>query len=130
VPRVGGYWGDSCATFTVAGEASPALRDPHARGREALARAVELVRPGARARDVDAAIRDGLDYPHHTGHGVGTAYHEEPRVVPDAGAVLEPGMVVALEPGVYGDGFGVRLEQVVLVTPDGAEILSGHSLDL
>jgi Xaa-Pro aminopeptidase len=130
VPRVGGYWGDSCATFTVAGEASPALRAAPARVRAALARAVELVRPGARARDVDAAIRDGLDYPHHTGHGVGTAYHEEPRVVPDAGAVLEPGMVVALEPGVYGDGFGVRLEQVVLVTPDGAEILSGHSLDL
>jgi Xaa-Pro aminopeptidase len=83
-----------------------------------------------RAGELDAQIRAGLDYPHHTGHGLGTGYHEEPRIVPDAETVLEPGMVVALEPGVYGDGLGARVEQVVLVTEDGCEILSGHPLEL
>lgn len=130
VPRLAGYWGDSCATFAVGGEPSAVLADAHRRSREALARAVDSVRPGVRAGELDAAIRPGLDYPHHTGHGLGTAYHEEPRVVPGSEVVLEPGMVVALEPGVYGDGAGARVEQVVLVTADGGEILSGHELGL
>ena len=118
VPRPAAYWGDSCATFVVGGEGSPGLREAHRRSREALSRAVELVRPGARAGDIDAAIRSGLDYPHHTGHGLGTGYHEEPRIVPESDTVLEPGMVVALEPGVYDEdaGEGVRVEQIVVVT--------------
>ena len=132
MPRPAAYWGDSCATFVVGGEGSPGLREAHRRSREALARAVELVRPGARAGDIDAAIRSALDYPHHTGHGLGTGYHEEPRIVPESDTVLEPGMVVALEPGVYdGDaGEGVRVEQIVVVTGNGCEVLSGHDLDL
>jgi len=130
VPRLAGYWGDSCATLVVGGEADGPLREAHRRAREALARAVELVSPGVRAGDLDAEIRPGLEYPHHTGHGLGTAYHEEPRIVPGGETVLEPGMVVALEPGVYEDGVGARVEQVVLVTRDGCEILSGHALEL
>ena len=132
VPRPAAYWGDSCATFVVGGEGSPGLREAHRRSREALSRAVELVRPGARAADIDAAIRSGLDYPHHTGHGLGTGYHEEPRIVPESDTVLEPGMVVALEPGVYDEdaGEGVRVEQIVVVTDDGCEVLSSHDLEL
>ena len=132
VPRPAAYWGDSCATFVVDGEGSPGLREAHRRSREALSRAVELVRPGARAGDIDAAIRSGLDYPHHTGHGLGTGYHEEPRIVPGSDTILEPGMVVALEPGVYDEdaGEGVRVEQIVVVTDDGCEVLSSHDLDL
>jgi Xaa-Pro aminopeptidase len=130
VPRRGAYWGDSCATFVVGGEPDAALTEMHRRALGALTRAIEQVRPGVRAAHLDAAIRPGLDYPHHTGHGLGTAYHEEPRIVPGAEIVLEPGMVVALEPGLYADGIGVRVEQVVLVTPDGCEILSGHALEL
>ena len=57
-------------------------------------------------------------------------YHEEPRIVPGSTVVLEPGMVIALEPGSYGDGEGVRVEQIVLVTDDGCEVLSGHDLAL
>lgn len=129
VPRRDGYWGDSCATIPV-GRPSGTARERHGAVREALARAVAGVRPGVRAGDLDALARDGLDYPHHTGHGLGTAWHEEPRIVPGGTTVLEPGMVVALEPGSYGDGQGIRVEQVVLVTSDGCEILSGHELEL
>ncbi len=128
-PRVGGVWGDSCATV-VAGEASAAVRDAHRRVHEALERAYDAVRPGVRAGDADALVRRGLDYPHHTGHGIGGAYHEEPRLVPGSDTVLRPGMVIALEPAWYGDDAGLRLEHVVLVTEDGCEDLSRHELSL
>lgn len=129
VPRRDGYWGDSCATIPV-GRASATARERHGAVRDALERAVEGVRPGVTTGELDALARDGLDYPHHTGHGLGTGWHEEPRIVPDGATVLEPGMVIALEPGSYGDGEGVRVEQVVLVTRDGCEVLSGHELEL
>jgi Xaa-Pro aminopeptidase len=129
VPRRDGYWGDSCATVAV-GEPGETARARHRAAREALARGVEAVRPGVRAGDLDALVRSGLDYPHHTGHGIGAAWHEEPRIVPGAETMLEAGMVVALEPGSYGDGEGVRVEQVLLVIADGCELLSGHELAL
>ena len=128
VPRVGGYWGDSCATFAV-GEPSAEAREAHARARSVLADLVAAIRPGAVAGDLDALARAQLEFPHHTGHGLGTGYHEEPRLVPGSAAVLEAGMVVAMEPGTYA-GVGVRVEQVVLVTADGCEVLSGHDLSL
>ena len=129
VPRVRGYWGDSCATFAV-GEPDDAARAQHAAASEALARGIAALGPGVRACELDALVRDGLDYPHHTGHGLGADWHELPRIVPDGDAVLQPGMVVALEPGVYADGRGVRCEQVAVVTDDGCEVLSGHELAL
>jgi Xaa-Pro aminopeptidase len=128
VPRLAGYWGDSCATFAV-GEPDASAVEAHARVRETLDSVVASIRPGATAADLDADARARLTYPHHTGHGLGTSYHEEPRIVPAATTVLEAGMVVAVEPGSYG-GTGVRLEQVVVVTPDGCEVLSGHDLRL
>ena len=69
-------------------------------------------------------------FPHHTGHGLGLTVHESPRLVPGASTPLEAGMVIALEPGAYGDGWGVRVEQVVLVTDGGCDVLSGHALEL
>ncbi len=129
VPRRAGYWGDSCATFAV-GEPSVTARAKHRDAAEALARGIEAVRPGLRAADLDELVRAGLDYPHHTGHGLGTSWHEEPRIVPDGETVLEAGMVLALEPAVYAGDEGVRVEQVVLVTEDGCELLSGHSINL
>jgi Xaa-Pro aminopeptidase len=129
VPRRAGYWGDSCTTLAI-GTAAESARAEHRRVREALGRGLEAIRPGVRASELDALIRSDLDYPHHTGHGLGTSWHEEPRIVPGGSTVLEPAMVVALEPAVYADGEGVRLEQVVLVTEDGCEVLSGFSLDL
>jgi Xaa-Pro aminopeptidase len=129
VPRVRGYWGDSCATFAVGG-ADDEAHAQHAAARDALMRGIAAIRPGVRAGELDAVVRDGLDYPHHTGHGLGTDWHEQPRIVPGGDAVLEPGMVVALEPGVYAHGRGVRCEQVAVVTDDGCEVLSGHELEL
>jgi Xaa-Pro dipeptidase len=129
VPRRNGYWGDSCATFAL-GEPSSEARARHREARERLVRVLEAVRPGAVAGDLDAIARAGLDFPHHAGHGVGTDWHEEPRIVPGSRTVLEPGMVVAFEPGSYGECEGARVEQVVLVTADGYELLSHHPLDL
>jgi Xaa-Pro dipeptidase len=134
VPRLGAYWADSCATVAL-GEASPEAVQAHDAARRALERAVSMCRPGARVADIDAAAREtvaeaGGEYPHHTGHGLGTAFHEEPRVIGGTDRILEAGMVIALEPGAYGDGWGVRVEQVVLVTDGEPEILSGHVLAL
>lgn len=129
VPRRAGYWGDSCTTLAI-GAAAESARGKHRRVREALARGLDAIRPGMRTGDLDALVRSDLDYPHHTGHGLGTSWHEEPRIVPGGSTVLEPGMVLALEPAVYGDGEGVRLEQVVLVTADGCEVLSDFALEL
>lgn len=129
VPRRGGYWGDSCSTFAV-GEPSATARSGHRAASEALERAIEAVRPGVVAGDIDALVRPGLEYPHHTGHGLGTSFHEEPRIVPGSTVVLEPGMVIALEPGSYEGGEGVRVEQVVLVTDEGCDVLSRHELAL
>lgn len=128
VPRVGGYWGDSCATFAL-GEPSASARAAHGEARELLAAVLSEIGPGVVAGDLDALTRARIEFPHHTGHGLGTSYHEEPRIIPDSPIRLEPGMVVAIEPGTYAE-FGVRLEQIVVVTDDGCEILSKHDLDL
>ena len=131
VPRVAGYWADSCSTVSC-GEPSETARRAHKIASEALERALGLVRPGVDTAKIDEAAREVVTtgYPHHTGHGLGTSFHEEPRVVPGRGRILEPGMVLALEPGVYQDGVGVRVEQVVVVTEGGYELLSEHDLDL
>jgi Xaa-Pro dipeptidase len=129
VPRRNGYWGDSCSTFAV-GTPAESVRAKHRRVRDALARGIEAIRPGTRSGDLDGLVRAGLAYDHHTGHGLGASWHEEPRIVPGGSTVLEAGMVVALEPADYSEGEGVRVEQVVLVREDGCELLSGHEIDL
>lgn len=134
VPRLGGYWADSCVTVAI-GSPSDDVRRAHAATVDALERGLEALKPGASAGAVDALCREtiaraGGSYPHHTGHGLGTAFHEEPRIVPGTDRGLEPGMVVALEPGFYAGTWGVRVERVALVTDHGAEILSGHTIDL
>jgi Xaa-Pro aminopeptidase len=134
VPRLDGIWGDSCATWAV-GEPPPAATEMHAVARHALDVGLAALRPGATAGDVDRAVRSEVEaadhsYPHHTGHGLGFRWHEEPRIIPGATTVLEPGMVVALEPGAYGGGLGVRVEVVSVVTDAGCRVLSRHALGL
>ena len=129
VPRVGLYWGDSCATVAL-GEPPTEVREAHSRVLEALGAAKAATKAGARAGYIDAAARVLVDYPHHTGHGIGLTTHEQPRIVPSSDTVLEPGMVIALEPGCYGDSWGVRVEQVVVVTEDDCDVLSSHDLAL
>jgi Xaa-Pro aminopeptidase len=127
VPRVAGYWGDSCSTFAL-GEQPAKVREAHALARETLEEVKAGIRPGVTARDLDAVARARLEFPHHTGHGLGTAWHEEPRLVPGSPTVLEEGMIVAVEPGTYD--VGLRVEHVVLVTADGCETLSRHDVSL
>jgi Xaa-Pro dipeptidase len=128
-PRVNAYWADSCSTIAI-GEPSAEAKRVHAAVRERLERVIEAVRPGAVAGDLDAMAREGMNHPHHSGHGIGASYHEEPRLIPGWPTVLEPGMVFAIEPGLYTDDLAVRLEWVVLVTGDGCEVLSSHDLAL
>ncbi len=130
VPRVHGYWGDSCATFAL-GEPSPAAQEAHEQSRATLTDVLAAIRPGVVAGELDTLARSRLGFPHHTGHGLGTTWHEEPRLIPGSTTVLEAGMVVAVEPGSYAEAdAGVRVEQIVLVTADGCDVLSAHDLSL
>ncbi len=131
-----GYWSDSCATY-YAGAPSPRQIAMHHTVTEALEFAISLVRPGAIAGEIDRQMREFMaraGYPlyfHHTGHGIGVSNHEEPRIVPYSDRQLEPGMVIMLEPGIYfPNETAIRLEDAVLVTESGAEILTRHDKSL
>jgi Xaa-Pro dipeptidase len=131
-PRIDGYWGDSCGT-TCVGEPSAAFERLFRTSKAALEHAVGFIRPGRTAAEVDAEMRafvgrEGFAYPHHTGHSIGTAVHEWPRLVPYEQAVLERDMVLLVEPGCYDPEVGgVRSEYMLRVTRDGAEVM--HRFD-
>jgi Xaa-Pro dipeptidase len=90
VPRRAGYWGDSCATFAI-GEPSAEAVERHRLARERLAVLIEEIRPGVVSGSLDALGRDGLQYPHHTGHGLGSDRHEERASFPVRRHCLRPG---------------------------------------
>jgi Xaa-Pro aminopeptidase len=126
-----GYCSDMTRTLHL-GKALPGERDVYDFVLEAQEAAVAAVAPGVTAGDVDEAARRVLRrvkldkyFSHSTGHGVGLEIHEGPRLAAKQGQVLEQGMVITIEPGVYMPGkFGVRIEDMVLVTATGGEILT------
>ncbi len=90
--------------------------------------------PGVKAKDVDLACRDFIEkkgygkfFGHSTGHGVGLEIHEAPSVSSRSPEILEPGMIITVEPGIYLPGqFGVRIEDMLLITDRGAEVLTAR----
>jgi Xaa-Pro aminopeptidase len=136
-----GYCCDLTRTVAV-GEPGPDARRLHAAVREAQQAAIDAVGPGISTAAVDAAARIVLErhglgaaFGHGTGHGLGLEVHEDPRLTrpqADVPAVpLEPGMVFTIEPGAYvPDVGGVRIEDDVLVTETGCEVLTSVSREL
>jgi len=129
--KVAGYHSDMTRTVAL-GKPPLEMRRVHQAVLSALEVALENLRPGRTGKEVDALAREelkrhGLDryFVHSLGHGVGLAVHEGPSLSPYTEEVLEPGMVVTVEPGVYLPGVGgVRIEELVLLTEDGIELLS------
>lgn len=132
-----GYCSD--ITRTVAfGEPSEAQRKIYETVRAAEQAAIDLVRPGVKARELDAAARNvitdagyGEYFTHRLGHGLGISVHEFPSITGTNEMPLEEGMVFTIEPGIYHPEItGVRIEDDVAVTADGVEVLSKFPKEL
>jgi Xaa-Pro aminopeptidase len=135
-----GYCGDLTRMASV-GQVGANARTLFDAVRDAQVAAISSVRAGAFASDVDKAARDVLSshglgeaFLHATGHGLGLEVHEAPRLGrADAGRAipLETGMVCTIEPGAYVDGIGgARMEDDVVVTSEGCEVLTSAPRDL
>lgn len=132
-----GYCADITRTVFF-GEPDPAFRQFYEVVRAANAAGRAAVRPGETAGSVDRAaqavlIDAGYEHliRHRTGHGLGLESHEHPYIVDGNQRLLEPGMVVTIEPGIYEmERIGVRIEDDVLVTDDGAESLTSFPRDV
>ncbi|MBU8817026.1 M24 family metallopeptidase [Mycolicibacterium goodii] len=136
-PYEPGYNSDCTRTYSI-GEPDPEVARRYALLQQAQQAAVAAVRPGVTAEQVDAAARDVLAaeglaeaFVHRTGHGIGLSVHEEPYIVAGNNLPLERGMAFSVEPGVYFPGhWGARIEDIVIVTEDGALSVNNQPHDL
>jgi Xaa-Pro aminopeptidase len=132
-----GYNSDITRTLSV-GEPSAKMKEIYDIVLRAQIAGVEALKPGVTAKDADAATRDiiaaagyGDAYGHSAGHGLGLEVHEPPGLSSASTFVLEPGMLVTMEPGIYVSGLGgVRIEDDVLITADGHEVLNKSTKEL
>lgn len=129
--RLDGYMSD-ITRMAFLGEPTARYREVHAIVDEAVTAAMSVIRPGTPIREVDRAARGVIEragygdhFPHRTGHGIGVTGHEPPSITHTNELPLAVGMAFSVEPGIYlvGD-FGVRLEEIVVVTERGGERLS------
>jgi D-alanyl-D-alanine dipeptidase len=135
--EIGGYYSDTSRTVVV-GEPPEGFLEVYEVVRRAQDAGFEAVRPGVAAQDIDRAARAVIEgagfgerFVHRTGHGIGLEVHEPPYLVEGNADALERGMTFSIEPGIYLEGrFGVRIEDIVAVTEDGAERLNRSTRDL
>jgi Xaa-Pro aminopeptidase len=135
--RLEGYCSDCTRTFAT-GELDERDREVYDLVAHAQEEALAAVRPGPTGREVDAVARDIINaaghaehFGHGLGHGVGLDVHEGPRLATTSTATLRAGHVVTVEPGVYvPHAVGVRIEDLVVVTEDGHDVLSGFTKNL
>lgn len=126
-----GYGSDTTRTVHV-GEPAAKEREVHDVVRRAQQAAFEAVRPGVECQEIDRVARAviteagyGEYFIHRVGHGIGLTTHEPPYMVEGETQILEPGMCFSIEPGIYLPGqFGVRIEDIVTVVPDGGRRLN------
>ena len=135
--RYRGYYSDETCTF-FCGKPNRRQKEVYQIVRDAHDRTIASIRPGRRAMELDAIARGwikdagyGAYFGHMTGHGVGLAVHENPVIGPESEDVVEEGMIFTVEPGIYIPGWGgVRIEDMVLVTGDGCEVLTNLSKEM
>lgn len=139
---IGGMKDDYCSDMTrtvFLGEVSDRQREIYEIVREANLRGIAAAKPGARMCDVDNAARGyitekgyGKYFTHRTGHSIGMEVHEAGDVSAVNQAVIRPGQVFSVEPGIYlpEEGIGVRVEDLVMITEDGCEVLNSFPKDL
>ncbi|MBI5328391.1 MAG: aminopeptidase P family protein [Deltaproteobacteria bacterium] len=132
-----GYNSDETCTFAT-GKTNKEQKKVYQIVKDAHDKAIEAVRPGVKASYIDFVARDfikksgyGKYFGHGTGHGVGLEVHEWPNISPYNNDVVEEGMVFTIEPGIYIPGWGgVRIEDMILVTRGGCEILTKMSKEM
>ena len=135
--QLDGYASDCTRTYAT-GDIDPRDGQVYELVLQAQEAALAAVRPGPTGREVDAVARSIIDaaghaehFGHGLGHGVGLDVHEGPRLSKQGETALAAGMVVTIEPGVYVPGaVGVRIEDLVIVTDDGSEVVSSLPKDL
>lgn len=139
---IGGILNDYCSDMTrtvFIGEVSDKAREVYEIVKEAQQRGIDAVRPGARMCDVDLACRNyitekgyGQYFTHRTGHSIGMEDHEYGDVSSVNEDIMQVGQVFSIEPGIYllDEGIGVRIEDLVIVTEDGCEVLNHVTKDL
>ena len=132
-----GYYSDETCTF-FCGKPNRRQKEVYQVVKDAHDRTIASVRPGRKAMELDAIARGWIEdagyrayFGHMTGHGVGLAVHENPVIGPENRGVVEEGMIFTVEPGIYIPGWGgVRIEDMVLVTGNGCEVLTNLSKEI
>ena len=136
-----GYHSDCTRTYVVGGDMSKApqdFQDAYAVLADAQAAGRTAAHPGSTAADIDAIVRQAISaagwgdyFVHRTGHGIGLSTHEEPFIMEGNDLALEEGMAFSIEPGIYLEGeWGMRLEDIVVLTNDGYESLNQAPRDV